>query len=357
MTQSHLKKIGEVSKRDPIISNVIDFVLCEWPSKVNEQLPPYFCCRNELAVESSYLRWRNKVVIPFQLREKILTELHENQPGIVTMKALVRSYVWWPNMDNEIEMTVKSCKSCQMNQAIPAKAPIHPWQKTTAPGMRIHIDFAGPFVGKMFLIIYDSYSKWIDAIPMINITSSAVIDRLGCTFSVHGIPYFIVSDNGPLLASQEFNTFCRLNGINHLTIAPYHPSSNSAAERLVQTFKTSLKKIIEGKEVKELNTILQRFLLAYHTTPHCKKTHTSPAELLFNRKLNTRLNFVKPTLTDTITSHEDNFCRFHYYSRNLLQFYPGDRVWIRDYGKVNTKWIEGQVVKKISDVMYDVKLD
>ena len=34
-----------------------------------------------------------------------------------------------------------------------------------------------------------------------------------------------------------------------------------------------------------------------------------------------------------------------------------DRVWIRDYGKVNTKWIEGQVVKKISDVMYDVKLD
>ena len=37
--------------------------------------------------------------------------------------------------------------------------------------------------------------------------------------------------------------------------------------------------------------------------------------------------------------------------------YPGDSVWIRDYGKVNTKWIEDQVVKKISDVMYDVKFD
>ena len=95
--------------------------------------------------------------------------------------------------------------------------------------MRIHIDFAGPFLGKMFLIIYDSYSKWIDAIPMTNITSSEVINRLRCTFSIHGIPCFIVSDNGTLLASQEFNIFCKLNGIKHLTTAPYHASSNGAA--------------------------------------------------------------------------------------------------------------------------------
>ena len=243
--------------------------------------------------------------------------------------------MWRPNIDSEIEMTVKSCKSCQINHTMPAKAPIHPWEKTTAPWMRIHIDFAGPFLGKMFSIIYNSYFKWIDAI-MTNITLSEVINRLRYTFSIQGIPYFIVSDNGPSLANQEFNTFCKLNGIKHLTIAPYHPSSNGAAEHLIQKFKTSLKKIIEGKEVKELNTILQRFLLTYHTTPHCQ-THTPPAELLFNRKLNTCLNFVKPTLTNTITSLKDNFCRFHYYLKNLHQFYLGDRVWIRDYGKVNIK--------------------
>ena len=117
-------------------------------------------------------------------------------------------------------------------------------------------------------------------IPMTNKTLSEVIDRLRCTFSIHEIPYFIVSDNGPLLTSQEFNTFSKLNGIKHLMIAPYHPSSNSAAENSIQMSKISLKKIIEGKEVKELNTILQRFLLTYCTTPHCK-IHTSSAELLF----------------------------------------------------------------------------
>ena len=119
---------------------------------------------------------------------------HENHPGIVRVKALVCSYVWWPNIDNEIEMTVKSCKSSQINQPVPAKVPIHSWEKATAPWMRIHIDFVGPFLGRMFLIIYNSFLKWIDAIPMRTITSSAVINPLRYTFSVHEIPYFIVID-------------------------------------------------------------------------------------------------------------------------------------------------------------------
>ena len=50
--------------------------------------------------------------------------------------------MWWPNIESEIEMNVKSCKSCQIKQATPAKAPIHPWEKTTVSCMRIHIDFA-----------------------------------------------------------------------------------------------------------------------------------------------------------------------------------------------------------------------
>ena len=250
-----------------------------------------------------------------------MSELHENHPGIVRMKALARSYIWWPNIDNDIEMTVKLCNSCQMNQTMPSKAAIHPWEKTTAPWMRIHVDFAGLFLEKMFLIIYDSYSKWIDAIPVTNITSSAVIDCLRSTFSIHGIPYFIFSDNGPSLVREEFKKFCKLNGMKHLTITPYHPS-NGAAERLVQTFKTSLKKIIEGKPVNDLNAILQRFLLTCCTTPHCT-THTSSPELLFRKKLNTCLSFINPTLLNTVNSHGDNFCKFHHYQKVSDNSTPG----------------------------------
>ena len=44
--------------------------------------------------------------------------------------------------------------------------------------MRIHIDFAGPFLRKMFLIIYDSFSRWTNATSVTNITLSEVINHL-----------------------------------------------------------------------------------------------------------------------------------------------------------------------------------
>ena len=34
-------------------------------------------------------------------------------PGIVKMKSLARSYVWWPNLCAEIEAKVKDCAECQ----------------------------------------------------------------------------------------------------------------------------------------------------------------------------------------------------------------------------------------------------
>jgi len=46
------------------------------------------------------------------------------------------------------------------------------------PWQRVHIDFAGPFMGKMFLIVVDSHSKWIEVEMMSNITSEATIEKL-----------------------------------------------------------------------------------------------------------------------------------------------------------------------------------
>ena len=83
---------------------------------------------------------------------------------------------------------------------------------------------------------------------------------------------------------QVRNLINFVNG-KHLKIAPYHPPSNGAAERYAQTFKTALKKIINGKVVSDLDSTLLRFILSYRTTPH-STTGLSPVELLFNRKLN-----------------------------------------------------------------------
>ena len=76
------------------------------------------------------------------------------------MKAIARSYFWWKGLDQEIETLVKSCLTCLAVKSAPASVLLHPWVWPNAPLRRIHINFAGPFLGKMFLIIVDAHSKW-----------------------------------------------------------------------------------------------------------------------------------------------------------------------------------------------------
>ena len=116
---------------------------------------------------------------------------------------------------------------------MPASAPIHHLEQTTKPWIQIHIDFAGPYLGKMFLVQSDTYSKWMDIYSMSDIKTVTLIDALHTSFATHGLLYIIVSDNGPWFTSKGFKNFIHKNGIKHITTAPYHPSSNGAVERAV----------------------------------------------------------------------------------------------------------------------------
>ena len=99
----------------------------------------------------------------------------------------------------------------------------------------------------MFLVIVDSHSKWLE-VHVTHLASSAVtIEKLQITFAALGLPEIIVSDNGISFTSQEFQTFLKQNGIQHVkTSSAYHPSSNGLTERYVQTVKQGLKKITLG---------------------------------------------------------------------------------------------------------------
>ena len=74
------------------------------------------------------------------------------------------------------------------------------------------------------------------------------IEVLRSLFAHYGIPEEVVSDNGPQLASEELSQFLKQNGVKFTRVPPYHPASNGAAERSVQTAKTFLtKQVLEGK--------------------------------------------------------------------------------------------------------------
>ena len=99
-------------------------------------------------------------------------------------------------------------------------------------------------MGHTYLIIHvvDAHFKWIDAHIMSSITSSKTNEILRSVFATHRIPQTIVSDNGSSFTSDEFKLFTQKNGIKHVYLAPYHPSSNGQAERAVQMIKHGIKR-------------------------------------------------------------------------------------------------------------------
>ena len=103
---------------------------------------------------------------------------------------------------------------------------------------------------------------------------------------MHGLVETITSDNGPQFTSSEFKNFLEENGIKHRRVTPYWPAANGGVERQNRTLLKAIRTAyIERKDWK---SELLTFLMAYRSTPH-KVTGVRPAELMYNRKMKTKL--------------------------------------------------------------------
>ena len=148
--------------------------------------------------------WGARILVPSEGRQRLLQELHLGHFGMARMKALARTVIWWPKIDENIEEVVKACTECQMTRANPPVAPLNPLPWPSKPWSRLHMDFAGPFMNHMFLVVIDAGSKWIEVFPMQTSTSASTIEHLQSLFSQFGLPDIVATDNGPSFVSAEF---------------------------------------------------------------------------------------------------------------------------------------------------------
>ena len=341
--------IQEWTAKDPVLSCVYRFVLTGWPSnKLSPEFQPYATRKSELSALNGCILWSARVIIPPQGRQPLLEELHNTHLGASKMKALAHSYIWWPGMDEEINNLVKSCSVCQQSQPAPAVAPLHSWEWPSEPWSRLHLDFAGPFMGHMFLIIVDAHFKWLDVHLMPSISSTNTIEKLRTVFATHGLPHKVVTDNGSSFTSEEFRSYMSSNGITHVTTAPYHPSSNGLAERAVQTLTESYK----GNHPSRTNL---QVLFTYRITPHTT-TGVPPAQLLMNRRLRSRFDRLFPDLQHRVQKKQAEQAASHDNSKPLRSFHVGDLVFTKDFSSTPLLWIPGTVVKVSGPLSYHIEL-
>ena len=168
---------------------ILEFVQSGWEgANVHPELIPYAHRGTEITIHHGILMWGSRVVDPTKLRERVLEILHEGHIGMVKMKGSSQGYVWWPNIDKDIDGTVRYCGGCQETANNPAHAPLHRWDYPDLPWKRPHIDFAGPDYGKVLMVVIDAHSKGPEVFVTDDTTAEGTISTLRSLFARLGLP-------------------------------------------------------------------------------------------------------------------------------------------------------------------------
>lgn len=108
-------------------------------------------------------------------------------------------------MDNDIYRNVITCTICQSRQNNKFRTS---WPKPKQAWERVHLHLFDSNSSK-YLIISDSYSKWIQCFLLRGKHDyKTILSKLAEVFARFSFPNTIVSDNGPPFCATELKDFC-----------------------------------------------------------------------------------------------------------------------------------------------------
>ena len=186
---------------------------------------------NELCVVGGILMRGTCIVIPKGLRTTVLTIGHEGHLGVVSMKQHLRTKVWWPKLEKDVERFFKTCEACQLVGRPDPPEPVASTELLQGPWCAVTIDYLGLLSGEHILVVVDYYSRYYKVAVVRTITSEKTIECLETIFARHGLPEVLVSDNGPNLVSEKFEAFLKENGIKHRRVTTRWAQANGEVER------------------------------------------------------------------------------------------------------------------------------
>ncbi|KAF6035044.1 hypothetical protein EB796_006640 [Bugula neritina] len=346
-------QIKRATQNDDTLQKVVTWIHEGWPNNkpTEPELQLLWAQRESLVLHDNIVLLQrdtnSRVVVPKALQTTVLETLHSSHWGVVKVKQLARRYVWWSSLNADIEKLTKACDVCKQLSAAPTQC-FTEWPKTEHPWERVHLDFAGPFKDKMWLICIDAHSKfpYMGKMEIGQTSAKQTIQVLKDIFSLEGLPNTVVTDNGPQFTSSDFEAFCKQHGISHITSPPHHPPSNGEAERFVQTFKRSVEKNCVGGV--PLTDSVRLTLATYRSLPHPALEWKTPAEVLHGRQPRCLLSLINPFNTRNYQTKSNN--------NTSSQFAVNSLVYARNYSS-GPKWVPGKIIRRVGNTIFLVDTD
>ena len=182
-------------------------------------------------------------------------------------------------MYEDIVKHCQECASCQQAKLpSPSKAPLvnepigQPWQM-------VAVDVLAVPSFLHLLVIQDYFTKWVEAIPLPDQTTTWITNALVQVFNTYGMPEILHSDQEKNFESTLLQQTLATFGIHKSRNTVYHPERDGMVERY-NRFLLQMQAYWEE--------YLPLMLFAYRTAAHTS-TGISPSELTFGRSPHVRI--------------------------------------------------------------------
>jgi transposase InsO family protein len=239
-----------------------------------------------------HLKLQDKVIpqiyVPTSVRQVVIDYFHEKNGHYGRDKTydLLRDRFYWPGYLEDVRSAIRACDQCQRAGHRDPPIPLCP-MSASAIGELIEWDLTGPikygYEGDWYiLVITDTFSKWVEAIPMQDTSSAALVTAFTENWlHKYGPPKQLHSDQGANFLGAPVQEMCRRYNIRQSHTTAYNPQGNGAVERINRTLKDRIKRVCnDGMDWKSK---LSEILWAYRTAVH-KSTGKSPFEIQFGRR-------------------------------------------------------------------------
>ena len=133
---------------------------------------------------------------------------------------------------------------------------------------------------RFVLTLIDYTTRWVEAAPLRETTTTAVSEEVIAFFSRFGLPSIVLSDGGPQFTSNQMEDVLRNLGVVHAVSTPYHPQSNGLCERANATIKSMIKKL-SFDNPSSWDRLLKCALFAYREVPQ-ETTGFNPFEMVYD---------------------------------------------------------------------------